>query len=127
MSNNKKLVTLPGDNPIRGPETNVLGRLEPAQSFVRQVLELDATEGVMVGVFGPWGSGKTSFVNLARTEFEREKLPVLDFNPWMFSGAEQLVERFFAELSNELKLRDLAKVGKAFEDYGDAFTGMWVW
>ena len=50
-------------------------------------------------------------------------MPVLDFNPWLFIGAEQLVERFFAELSAELNLRDLRAVGKALEDYGGALSG----
>ena len=50
---------------------------------------------------------------------------VLDFNPWMFSGAEQLVESFFVELSAQLKLRPgLAEVGKDLEDYGETFSGM---
>jgi len=123
MSADKKPVSIPGDNPIQEPKYDVLGRLDTAKSFARQVLELDVSEGVAVGVFGPWGSGKTSFINLARMEFERAKVTVLDFNPWMFSGTEQLVERFFAELSNELELRNLAEVGQAFGDYGDVFTG----
>ena len=123
MSAHKKPVSIPGDNPIQEPAHDVLGRLDTAKSFATQVLELDASAGVAVGVFGPWGSGKTSFINLAKMEFKRVEVAVLDFNPWMFSGTEQLVERFFAELSDELKLRDLAEVGKVFEDYGDAFTG----
>jgi hypothetical protein len=88
-------------------------------------LELDASEGVVVGVLGRWGSGKTSFVNLARTEFERLGATVLDFNPWMFSGASQLLDAFFTELSSQLKLRpDLAKLGEGLEEYGDAFSGL---
>ena len=88
-----------GDNPIRRFEDDALGRGAVARSFARQVLALDVTEGVVVGVLGPWGTGKTSFVNLARDEFEKSDVPVLDFNPWMFSGAEQLVESFFVELA----------------------------
>ena len=107
MSDDKKSVPIPGDNPIQEPVHDVLGRLDAAKSFAQQVLDLDVSEGVAVGVFGPWGAGKTSFINLARTEFKQAKVPVLDFNPWMFSGTEQLVERFFARLSDELKLRDL--------------------
>jgi hypothetical protein len=50
---------------------------------------------------------------------------VLDFNPWMFSGAEQLIEWFFVEVSTQLKLRPgLAEVGKDLEDYGETFSGM---
>ena len=46
-----------------------------------------------------------------------------EFNPWLFSGSDQLVGQFFSELSTELQLRDLDKIGKAWEEYGDALTG----
>lgn len=116
-----------GDNPIRRVEEDTLGRCAVARSFARQVLTLDATEGVVVGVLGPWGSGKTSFVNLARDEFEKADVPILDFNPWMFSGAEQLVDSFFSELAAQLKVRPgLAWVGRDLEEYAEALSGM-VW
>src|SRR6266702_3551835 len=90
-----------GDNPIRTPED---------------------------GVLGPWGSGKTSFVNLARVYLEEAGIPILDFNPWMFSGAEQLVESFFVELAAQLRIRKgLQDIGKNLEEYGEVFSGMaWV-
>lgn len=79
----------------------------------------------MIGVLGPWGSGKTSFVNLARARLEDESITVLDFNPWMFSGAEQLVESFFVELASQLRLKPgLGEIGKDLEDYGETFSGL---
>ena len=123
MNDEEAAEPLPGDNPIREPTQDVLERAATAAAFARQVLALDATEGAAVGVFGPWGSGKTSFVNLARKTFEDSSTPVLDFNPWLFSGTEQLVERFFTELSAELKLLNLNDIGDALEEYGDAFSG----
>jgi hypothetical protein len=114
-----------GDNPIRDPADDTLGRSEVARSFAHQVLSLDASEGLVVGVLGAWGSGKTSFLNLTREYLADADLPVLDFNPWMFSGAEQLVESFFVELSAQLKVRPgLAEVGKDLEDYGEAFSSL---
>ena len=53
MNSAKKPVAIPGDNPIRGSEADVLGRLKAARSFTQQVLSLDTSEGVAVGVFGP--------------------------------------------------------------------------
>lgn len=79
-----------GDNPIKNPEDDAIGRISTAQNFVQHVLSLDTKEGVVVGVLGPWGSGKTSFINLARNEFEKEEVPILDFNPWMFSGRDRV-------------------------------------
>ena len=87
MTRNKKQKALPADNPIRRSEHDLLGRADSAKAFARQVLKLDTTEGSTIGVFGHWGSGKTSFINLAREGFENEKIPVIDFNPWFFSGA----------------------------------------
>ena len=114
-----------GDNPIKNPEDDAIGRISTAQNFAQHVLALDTTEGVVVGVLGPWGSGKTSFINLARNEFEKAEVPILDFNPWMFSGAAQLVESFFIELAAQLKIHsDLAEIGKDFEAYGEIFSGL---
>ena len=116
---------LPGDNPIRDSGQDVLQRAAGAATFARQVLDLDASQGAAVGVFGPWGSGKTSFVNLARKTFDDSGTPVLDFNPWLFSGTEQLVERFFTELSAQMEERgDLENVVAAIGKYGNAVSGL---
>lgn len=116
------------DNPITLLKDDTLGRAEVSQSFAQQILSLDTRSGIVVGVLGPWGSGKTSFVNLARNEIKSAGLTILDFNPWMFSGAEQLVESFFNELSAQLKLKtELSELGKELEEYGEMFSGMaWV-
>ena len=113
------------DNPIEGIEDDRLQRASIAKSFVGQVLDLDATRGLAVGVFGPWGSGKTSFVNLARRVLERTGIPTLDFNPWMFNGEEQLVVRFFGEVSASLgQQKELRNVAQAIAKYGGAVAGV---
>ncbi|OEU70593.1 MAG: NTPase KAP [Desulfovibrio sp. S3730MH75] len=113
------------DNPITKSEEDALGRAKPASSFARQVLAIDSSEGVVVGVLGPWGSGKTSFVNLSQAFLKESGVTVLEFNPWMFSGADQLVQSFFIELSAQLKLRpDLTEIGELVGDYGETFSGL---
>lgn len=64
-----------GDNPIRHAKDDALGRAATASAFARQVLSLDASEGVVVGVLGAWGSGKISFINMARDDFAATHLP----------------------------------------------------
>ena len=114
-----------GDNPIEKSEDDAIGRTASAQKFAQHVLALDTSEGIVVGVLGPWGSGKTSFINLAQKEFEKAEVPVLDFNPWMFSGAAQLVESFFAEITAQLRIRpDLAEVGRELENYSEIFFSL---
>ena len=121
--NEQNKPTIPLDHPIRISDDDRLDRARLAEKFVQQVLELDASEGATVGLFGSWGLGKTSFINLARGEsdqencparktFKRAGVPVFEFNPWMFSGTEQLVERFFVELSIAMGATN------NFKDYG---------
>ena len=54
---------LRGDNPISAEDEDVFKRAPVADAFAQEVLALDASEGATVGVFGPWGSGKTSLVS----------------------------------------------------------------
>jgi hypothetical protein len=113
------------DNPIRLPGEDTLGRATLASDFVRQVLAVDVSQGAVVGVLGPWGQGKTSFVNLAKAGFDAAGIAVLEFNPWMFSGAEALIESFFVELSAQLRIRaGLTEIAADFASYGDAFSGL---
>jgi predicted KAP-like P-loop ATPase len=122
---NGSSASVAGDNPIQRPEDDRLGRSSSARAFVQQLLGLDATEGVVVGVLGPWGSGKTSFINLTRGEFKSTNIAVLDFNPWMFSGAQQLVEAFFLELGAQLKVKPgLGEIGEDLQQYGEAFSAI---
>lgn len=122
---NSKRKPVSADNPIRSAADDSLQRTPLAQSFAKQILSLDVAEGIVVAVLGPWGSGKTSFVNISRTYLEKAGATVLDFNPWMFSGTEQLVDAFFNELSAQLKLRPgLDEVGKSIEEYGETFSGL---
>ncbi|HJQ96040.1 MAG TPA: P-loop NTPase fold protein [Acidimicrobiia bacterium] len=118
-------MSLPGDNPIIRTEDDALSRADVARSFADQVLALDVSEGVVVGVLGAWGAGKTSFLNLARPHLVDAGATVLEFNPWMFSGAQQLVDSFFVEVSAQLKVRrGMAAIADDLQDYGEAFSGL---
>ena len=48
------------DEPIERPEDDVLGRANLAAVIAGEIRRIDAKDGFVVGVLGPWGSGKTS-------------------------------------------------------------------
>jgi predicted KAP-like P-loop ATPase len=127
----------PADNPISKPTDDLLGRIGLAQDLTSQIRSLDASDGYVLAVTGPWGSGKTSLVNLVKHELGKDApVPVVEFNPWMFSGAEQLVKAFFTELSAQLKLKPgrLGSIAGEIEAYGELlsplsilpFIGNWI-
>jgi hypothetical protein len=56
-------------------------------------------------LYGEWGSGKTSVKNLLKEELaaQGDKGPILiEFNPWAFSGQDQVLEAFFSEVGKTL-------------------------
>ena len=51
----------------------------------------------------------------------RRALTVIDFNPWMFSGSDQLVDFFFTQIGAELKTKNkrrFRKIAKLLQKYG---------
>jgi predicted KAP-like P-loop ATPase len=118
------------DSPITKPEQDELGRLGLARQIAQQVRRTPAEEGFVIGLLGPWGSGKTSILNLVTTTLSDEArgdVVVIKFNPWLFSGADQLVTRFFSELSAALKLREgvwAKQLGGLLTAYGELLEPM---
>src|ERR1051326_6543131 len=109
------------DNPIEQPSDDLIGRTSVAAVIADELRSTDASEGCVVAIMGPWGSGKTSLVNLVQVELAKDPaIPVLKFNPWMFSGTEQLVDSFFRELAAQLHLKQgrLDKIASEVEAYG---------
>ena len=105
-------MTIVGDDPIREPSEDRLGRAPLAESLARQIQRADASEGLVVGVLGPWGSGKTSFVNLVRHYLTSARVPVRDFNPWLFSGTENLVQ------AGSVRKSKIVEIATIFEGRG---------
>lgn len=126
-----------GDNPIRSRDEDRLQRRLGARSIAEEIRNAEASEGFVLGVVGPWGSGKTSIINMVREFLEEEPaLVTVDFNPWAFSGTNELIYAFFRELSAQLKLKDqkLGDIAETIDTYGDLlapvtllpFVGGWL-
>ena len=90
------------DNPIKDSSNDLLDRASSAEAFAKHIFSFDYKKGLVVGLCGEWGNGKTSYINLMRPELEKNSF-VLDFNPWMFSDAHNLVALFFTEISAQLR------------------------
>lgn len=121
----EKQFTMRGDRPIESADEDRLGRTPFAKAIAEQVLLSPALDSFVVAIAGPWGSGKTSLINLLTEEITlRSDAVVLRFNPWIFSGAEQLVTHFFRELGaqcEELNNEKLSSVGAALQKYAGWF------
>src|SRR5262249_10955374 len=59
---------------------------------------------VVIGIYGPWGDGKTSVLNLITRELQMEaNVVAIRFNPWRFTDESQLLRNFFVMLADKLE------------------------
>ncbi len=92
------------DRPITSPSDDLLGRMPLARALGVLATDQLGGQGFVMGITGPWGSGKTSVLNLMAATLEQEKSAyVVRFDPWLFSSSEELVWRFMREVSIQLQ------------------------
>jgi predicted KAP-like P-loop ATPase len=82
------------DTPIRSLSEDRLGRRSFAQALAAEVMAAPVARGYVMGLTGPWGTGKTSILNMT-VDAIGDQAVVVQFNPWMFSGTEALVSADF--------------------------------
>jgi predicted KAP-like P-loop ATPase len=118
MTNNRQenisIGNLLYDAPLHFPEQDRLGRTEFSRYLARAITEMDAEEGFVFGLYGPWGSGKSTIINFALYFLEEERkgekpLIVVRFNPWWFAGQEQLIHQFFGQLNAVLGVQNISE------------------
>jgi predicted KAP-like P-loop ATPase len=92
------------DRPITAPSDDLLGRVPLARALAVIAAADLGGQGFVMGLTGPWGSGKTSVLNLMAATLDQEKTAyVVRFDPWLFSSSEELVWRFMREVSIQLQ------------------------
>jgi predicted KAP-like P-loop ATPase len=108
MSNQKPRppVEISADSPGSDPNSDRLGYAPFAKRLAQSIAGLERAEGHVLALYGRWGFGKTTMLNYVRhylNEIAEKNRPVaLSFNPWWFSGHEDLVRAFFAQLSAKI-------------------------
>lgn len=110
------------DRPIEKAEQDRLGRRGFASSIARQIRFAPRDESFVLALTGPWGSGKTSILNMIEEQLglEEPSALFLRFNPWLFAGHQQLVAHFFQEIAAQLREargQELREVWRGFEGY----------
>lgn len=91
-----------GDLPISKPNQDMFGVDPFVQALARSVHRMNSPNGVVIALNGPWGSGKSSAINLLKHHLsgatKAGEIEIVDFNPWWFRGEEALVLAFFREI-----------------------------
>lgn len=106
--------SLSSDTPLKDPSDDLFSVAPFAETLAEGLLKMFQPEGFVVALHGPWGSGKTTLLNFVRdyldkhnTSEEGRKNPItiIEFNPWWFSGKEDLTRQFFTAFGQGLSKR----------------------
>lgn len=125
------------DEPITCKEQDLLGMAGSAAALARHCLFHDGVDSFAVGVYGEWGSGKTSFVGLLRENIiaatenlpEGERPILFSFDPWACDPSDPMLRRFLSELAASLsegsaKMKKARNVAAKLRKYADAAAPM---
>ncbi|WP_202882585.1 P-loop NTPase fold protein [Citrobacter sp. NCU1] len=103
------------DQPIESPMEDRFGVDPFARALAASFCKMKHPQGTAIGLNGPWGSGKSSAVNLCKYHLveaiNANDLTIINFACWWFRGEDALALAFFRELYAGLSpnLSDIAK------------------
>ena len=98
------------DKPIETEKDDFLNRKRFSQHLGKALLDWKEKESLVIAIYGEWGSGKSSVINLASENIEKSdnenKPTIIEFNPWIFSEENSMGQHFFNEIAKELEIRN---------------------
>ena len=122
------------DIPIKTDAEDLLGRSFFSKRLAKALYECDARDGLVIGLFGKWGSGKTSVLNMTMSEIknmgeESENKPlIVTFSPWNYFDKDNLTRLFFHRLITRIEGQDnqekKKELGKKLKKYVNVLDGL---
>lgn len=122
------------DRPIETVDQDLLGRSIFSKQLAEAIYKYSGKDGLVIGLFGKWGTGKTSILNIVINEINilakgsGDKPIIVKFSPWNYTDKDNLISLFFRVLKNKLDIDNdeekRKKIGKALTDYSDALDAL---
>jgi hypothetical protein len=127
-----------GDRPLSSGDEDRLGFRDVAKRIAISLVDRASEGGLVIGVDGTWGSGKSSLLFLIGEELGKlpkdQRPTVVNFQPWLIGNRDALIASLFGELSTQLDqvalnagnatLTSAIKAKEAREALRDFMTGL---
>lgn len=117
------------DRPSTDPTQDLFGHAPFAKTLAKAIRDYRGSDGIVLALYGPWGSGKSTVLAYVQHDVERgpeeDRPVVVPFNPWWFSGQEHLAKAFLGQLQAVLpaKYKGFEKIGNLLADFSGALGG----
>ena len=113
------------DRPINSGSEDLLGRAQFAASLGKAIKSWRGKDSLVIALYGPWGSGKSSLKNLVLESLRSspsDSPSILEFNPWHLASQSQITEAFFTEIGTALGRANTSasasRLASKFQAYG---------
>lgn len=124
------MTSLSSDRPSTDPREDIFGHAPFAESLADSICRYPGNDGLVLALYGPWGSGKSTVLGYVGYYLEHqpeENRPVVViFNPWWFSGQENLARAFLGQLRAVLpkKNQKFKKLSNLLGDFAEGIGGL---
>jgi len=107
------------DEPITQESEDLLGRKQFVNDLYNQIIKYPFSDSFVFGLYGRWGEGKTSSLNLLKNKlYQNGDVIVFEFDPWDYSSQSALIKGFYEGLYGVLnKKLFLPNIKKFFDKY----------
>lgn len=113
------------DRPINSGSEDFLERAKFAASLGKAIKSWRGKDSLVLALYGPWGSGKSSVKNLVLESLRASPSDcpaILEFSPWQLASQNQITEAFFSEIGTALGRVDTpanaSRLAVMFHAYG---------
>ena len=109
------------DSPIQMGSEDQYGRIKLVNKLAHIINEKSKAHHrcFTIGIYGAWGEGKTSVLNLLKEKFnDIENVYQCSFNPWMLSDQESIMQEFFVALQHSLNIDKVPQIIDKIKRYG---------
>lgn len=124
------MTALSSDRPSTDPKEDLFGHAPFAKSLADSICRHHSSDGLVLALYGPWGSGKSTVLSYVQYFLEQhpeaEQPVIVTFNPWWFSGQENLARAFLGQLQAVLpgKSEKFKKLGDLLSDFAEGIGGL---
>ena len=89
------------DRPISIADDDRLGFAPVAEHLAGIILDQSAKDGMVFGIEGKWGSGKSTLINLTMASLRQaaQAPEIIEFSPWLVGSRDDLLAHLFDELA----------------------------
>lgn len=124
------MTALSADRPSSNPQDDLFGHAPFAESLANSICRYPGNDGLVLALYGPWGSGKSTVLSYVRHFLEQRpetvQPAIVTFNPWWFSGQDNLARAFLGQMQAVLPAKNakFKKLGDLLGDFAEGVGGL---